>query len=221
LTSGGAVSVADDKAGIGSGNALFMTVSGGSTQRRLVANVNAIELSNGGDTIVLRFDFRITGPRDTNADGGFRFGLFDSKGTLQTSDGTSGASSSKASDDVGYLAMVSLGTRNRARLVEETGGDAHLMGGTDLRFLQTADNFGGIDDALKHTAVFTISRVSRDGLGLELLVDGKKSIKADVSGDVRTRFDEIGFAGTNSSCDFAIDNIEVTSSAGGSTQRRW
>ena len=220
LTSGGSASLADDSPGIGSGNALFMTVSGGSTQRRLVANFNAVELLNVGDMISLRFDFRITGARDTNADGGFRFGLFDSRGTLQTSDTGNGASSGNASDDAGYFAMVSLGLRSRARLVEERGEDPHLLGGTDLKFHHTDDDFGGIDDALKHAAVFTIRRTGSNAIGLELMVDGKKTSSGEVSGDLRTRFDEIGFAGTNSSCNFVIDNIEVTSGVGGSTQRR-
>jgi hypothetical protein len=214
LTSGGSVSLEDDAAGIGSGKALFLSVDAGSTQRRLVANVRPVELSNAGDGIVLRFDFRITGSsaaaRGTgDALGGFRFGLFDSRGTLQTTDAVDKASSAHATDDVGYFVMMSVGARKQASLAEEKAEDKHLMGGPDLHYHHSDDSFGGIEDSAKHTAVFTVRRVSSTAMRLELLVDGKKSLGGDVTGGLRTRFDELGFAGSNNACNFVIDNIEV------------
>ena len=214
LTSGGEATVADDPK-LGSGNALFLATHAGSSQRRILANFKPVELAKAGDAIVLRFDYRIVGSADAvrgtgDADGGFRFGLFDSGGTLQTAD-AAGGSSGEAGDDVGYLAMTSVGVRNRARLVEEKAEDPYFMGGTDLTFLKTDDAFGGITDALEHSAVFTIRRLSSTAIGLELVVDGKASIRAEVADGLRTRFDEVGFAASHRAADFAIDNIEVTS----------
>jgi hypothetical protein len=214
LTSGGTISVADDGAGIGSGKALFLSVDAGSTQRRLVANFRPVELSNAGDGIVLRFAFRITGSSAAARGGGdallgFRFGLFDSRGTPQTTDSISKAASANATDDVGYLAMVSVGVHNRAHLAEERAEDGHLMGGPDLYYHHTADDFGGINDSAKHTAILTIRRASSAVMRLELLVDGKRSMSGDVTGALRTRFDELGFAGSNNACNFVIDNVEV------------
>jgi len=217
LTSGGLVSVDDDGAGIGSGRALFLTVDAGSTQRRLVAGSPPVELSSPGDGIVMRFDFRITGSsaaaRGTgDALVGFRFGLFDSRGTPQTADSANKASSASATDDVGYLAMVSVGARNRAALAEEKALDEHLMGGPDLHYHDLDDEFGGIDDSAKHTATLTVRRTST-GMRLELLIDEERSLSSEVTGALRTRFDELGFAGSNNGCNFVIDNVEVTTEA--------
>ncbi len=218
LTSGGTVSVADDAAGIGSGNALFLTVDAGSTQRRLVAGFRPVELSNAGDEIVLRFDFRVPGTSAAargsgDALGGFRFGLFNSRGTPQTADANDKATSANAGDDVGYLAMLSVGARNRASLVEEKAEDAYLMGGPDLHYHQSADDFGGVGPA-KHTAALSIRRISSSALRLELLVDGKKALSGEVPAGSQTRFDELGFAGSNNACNFVIDNVEVTTATG-------
>lgn len=223
MTSGGIVSVEDDSAGIGSGNGLFMDINSGSTQRRLVANFGVVELANMGDSVSLSFDFRITGTGDQ--DTGFRFGLFDSMDTLQTEDAGSGSSSVNAADDKGYFASLSVGTPTRGRLVEEKAGGTSFMGGTDLDYHLTVDDFVGIADALKHTAVFTVSRVSSpstqnpgsfvDVMVLELLLDGQL-VMIDEDGDrasLLSRFDEIGFAGTNRTCNFVIDNVDVTFTA--------
>jgi len=219
LTSGGEATIIDDAAGLGSGKALALATHAGSSQRRLLANFKAVELSKPGDAIVLRFDYRITGNPDASrgrgdAEGGFRFGFFDSKGTLQTADVPKGPTSANAADDVGYLAMVSAGAPKRARLIADTAEDQNFMGGTDLQYLQTDDNFGGIDDSLKHSAVFTIKRVSGTAMSVELDLDGKKSIRAEVTGALRSRFDEVGFAASHRAADLVVDNIEVT--AGGS-----
>ena len=218
LTSGGGVSVDDDGGGLGSGRALFLTMDAGSTQRRLVASFPPVELSKAGDEIALRFDFRITGSDAAkrgsgDALWGFRFGLFDSMGTLQTADATEKSSSGEATDDVGYIAMLSVGIRNRASLVDEKAEDVHFMGGSDLHYLRSDEAFGGINDQAKHTALLTIRRVSGSAIRLELLVDGKKTLSADVIDSLRTRFDEVAFAGSNNACNFAIDNVEVTSTA--------
>jgi hypothetical protein len=224
LTSGGTVSVADDAAGIGSGKALFLTMDAGSTQRRLVAGFRPVELSTAGDEIVLRFDFRIAGTSAAargggDALGGFRFGLFNSRGTPQTADATDKGSSANAADDVGYLAMLSVGARSRASLVEEKAEDTHLMGGPDLHYHHSADDFGGIGPA-KQTAALTIRRISSSALRLELLVDGKKSLSGEVAAGAETRFDELGFAGSNNACNFVIDNVEVTSATRPSASAR-
>jgi hypothetical protein len=219
-TSGGNLSVADDAAGIGSGNALYMDNNSTSTQRRILANFSAVELLAVGDSLSLSFDFRLTAPG--NVDGGFRFGLFNSRGTLQTADATSGTSSANAADDIGYFVMLSLGTNTRARLVEERAEGTSFMGGTDLDYHQTIDDFGGISDALKHTAVFTVTRVSSpsvqtpgefvDVMVLELLIDGELYM-IDADGDrasLRSVFDEVGFSGANTASNFIIDNVNVT-----------
>jgi hypothetical protein len=224
LTSGGVAAVAKDPT-LGSGDALSLATLGGASQRRVLAHFKAVELARPGDAVVLRFDYRITGSADANrgtgdAEGGFRFGLFDSRGTLQTADATVQASSASASDDVGYLAMTSVGVRNRARLVQEKAEDQHFMGGPDLQFHHTEDDFGGTNDSLKHSAVFTIRRATATTLALEAVVDGKKAIRAEIEDPATTRFDVVGFASSHRASDFTIDNVEVTSETASTTSAK-
>lgn len=217
MTSGGNLSVVDDSAGIGTGNALDFDVNSSSNQRRILANFAAVELVNIGDSLSLSFDFRITGTGDV--DQGFRFGLFDSRGTLQTVDGTSYSSSLEAGDDQGYFGRLSVGALNKARLSEEKAGGTSFMGGTDLSDHFTDTAFGGINDSDTHTAVLTVTRMaSTNSAGepldipvLELLIDGTKSM-IDIDGDrssPRWTFDEVGFAGSNREANFVIDNVNV------------
>jgi hypothetical protein len=217
LTSGGEVTIADDTAGIGTGKALGLAAHAGSSQRRLLTNFKAVELSKPGDAIVLRFDYRIIGSADAargrgDAEGGFRFGFFDSKGTLQASDNPKGPASANAADDAGYFAMVSTGQPKRARLAEDPGEDGNLMGGTDLRYIQTDDGFGGIDDSLKHSAAFTVKRVSDTASSVEVALDGR-TIRAEVTDALRTRFDQVAFSTSHRAADFVIDNVRVSRTA--------
>lgn len=218
LTSGGEVTIADDTA-LGTGKALALAAHAGSSQRRLLANFGAVELARPGDALVLRFDYRITGSPDAargrgDAEGGFRFGFFDSKGTLQTADVGKGPASANAADDVGYFAMVSTGQPKRARLAEDPGEDGNLMGGTDLRYVQTDDGFGGIDDSLKHSAAFTVKRVSDTASSVEVALDGRV-IRAEVTDALRTRFDQVAFSTSHRAADFVIDNVRVSRTSSG------
>ena len=214
LTSGGEVTIADDTAGIGTGKALALAAHAGSSQRRLVTNFKAVDLAKPGDAIVLRFDYRITGSPDAvrgrgDAEGGFRFGFFDSRGTLQSEDVAKGPASANAADDVGYFAMISTGQPKRARLAEDRGEDSFLMGGTDLQYLQNDDGFGGIDDSLKHSAAFTVKRVSDTAATVEVALDGR-TIRAEVADALRTRFDQIAFSTSHRAADFVLDNVRVS-----------
>lgn len=217
LTSGGEAAIVDDAAGIGTGKALALAAHAGSSQRRLIANFGAVELARPGDALVLRFDYRITGSPDAvrgrgDAEGGFRFGFFDSRGTLQTEDVAKGPASANGADDAGYFAMVSAGQPKRARLAEDPGEDANLMGGTDLVYLKTDDGFGGIDDSLKHSAAFTVKRVSDTALAVEVALDGR-TIRAEVADAARTRFDQVAFSTSHRASDFVIDNVRVSRTA--------
>ena len=216
-TSGGNLAVVDDSAGIGTGNALDFDVNSSGTQRRILSNYDAVELVNIGDSLSLSFDFRITGTGDLS--GGFRFGLFDSRGALQTADATSGTSSSNAADDQGYFGRLSVGTLAEARLQEDRASGTSFMGGTDLSTHATDAVFGGINDVLTHTAVLTVTRMaSTNSEGepldipvLSLLVDGTSYID-DPDGDrasPRWTFDEVGFSGGNRDANFVIDNVNV------------
>lgn len=216
-TSGGNLTVIDDSAGIGTGNALDFDVNSSGTQRRILANFDAVELVNIGDSLSLSFDFRITGTGDLNA--GFRFGLFNSRGTLQTADATSGTSSANAADDQGYFGRLSLGTLAEARLQEDRASGTSFMGGSDLSTHATDAAFGGINDVLTHTAVLTVTRMaSLNSAGepldipvLSLLIDGTSYID-DPDGDrasPRWTFDEVGFSGGNREANFVIDNVNV------------
>ena len=216
LTSGGEVTIVDDPT-IGTGKALALAAHAGSSQRRLLANFAAVELARPGDALVLRFDYRITGSPDAirgggDAEGGFRFGFFDARGTLQVEDVPKGPASGSGADDAGYFAMVSTGRPKRARLAEDPGEDGNLMGGTDLRYLKTDDGFGGIDDALKHAAAFTVKRVGDGALIVEVALDGR-TIRAEVTDALRTRFDQVVFSTAHRASDFVIDNVRVSRTA--------
>lgn len=206
-TSGGTLYVASDSSGIGSGNALFLEVDSSSYQRRILTHFNAVELKNIGDSIALRFDFRITGSGSLK--NGFRFGIFNASGTLQNSDAVSGSSSANAADDTGFFVMQSLGALNTVRLVRERGETNSFIGGGDLSYHATDDYFGSIDDAARHSAEFSLTLLS-GGLKLTYTLDGAKTIETVTSATV-TAFDEIGFAGTGNESSFVIDNVRVES----------
>jgi hypothetical protein len=91
-----------------------------------------------------------------------------------------------------------------------TDDAAGLASGKALQYRQTDDAFGGTDDSLKHSVVFTVKRASATTMSLEVVVDGTKTLRADVTVALRTRFDEVGFAASHRAADFRVDNIEVT-----------
>ncbi len=103
--------------------------------------------------------------------------------------------------------------------MEDRASGTSFMGGTDLSTHATDAAFGGINDVLTHTAVFTVTRMASTNTAgepldipvLSLLIDGTSYID-DPDGDrasPRWTFDEVGFAGGNREANFVIDNVNV------------
>lgn len=206
ITSGGTLAVAND-AVIGSGNSLQLTCSGSTSQRRLVANFTSADLANTGDSITLSFDFNIFGTG--SSDRGFRFGLFDSEGTLVNVDGTAYTDSMAAGDDTGYLAGISTGSYTKGYLYNEVASDTTFMGGSgSMVILSSNDSFGAISNNAKHTAVVTVTKTDA-GIQLDTLIDGTSLISGGDTQSLTTIFDEVGFSGIGAQSSFAIDNVKV------------
>ena len=72
------LTVTNDNAGLGSGNALLMTPVG--DFQKYLAYIGPVILTNLGDSVTVSFDLRFTSP-PTNINAGFRCGLYNSNGT--------------------------------------------------------------------------------------------------------------------------------------------
>jgi hypothetical protein len=206
--------------GIGSGNALKIENTTTTGDRHLVANFPACTLLVPGDYVDLTFDFRVLGgPPST--DRGFRFGLFNSNGSVI---GADEKTSSATENDIGYFARISTGANTSATLNKDKGV-ASFMGGTDLGIILTNSTFGGINDNNRHSAHVTLTLAQFEssttpgsfynGLKIAFVLDegtaGAKSMLEDDKAleTGTTTFNEIGFSSYTGGLDLVIDNINI------------
>lgn len=206
---------------IGSGNALIERLDNtGVASRGFVGVFNPIVLSldNIGDTIKLTFDFALAstsattgGPLTTtapnNSASGFTFGLYNSNGSVVTSNDTG-----TSDNDFGFRADFGTGATSNIFIGKENNAGAGGLGtttGTDTATVTLAAGSSPvqINDFLKHSASFQLTRVAT---GVEIVVEYDGATVATGTSTVPfTSFDEIVFSqgGGNN---FHVDNVVLT-----------
>ena len=204
------LSVADDPAGIGSGNALFINQSAGN--HRFVAPFPTQTLAKAGDALSVSFDYRLTQAASTQTFTPY-FGLYHDGGTPMTADGQSG----NDDDDAGYAARTSVGTQTVVRLGAEVNADSWIVAGSDDQSLQD-DTFPGLVQGEVRNYALTITRTV-DGVQLDLVVTDLTTGPTDdyslthtfiaVDGDpILTSFNEFALRTRDNNA--AIDNLNIT-----------
>ncbi len=130
-SSGALIDVADDSAGIGSGNAFRALISTTST-RAMIAAFDEVTLADG-DIVAFEFDIRLDGFAP-DSDRRFRFGLYHDEGTPVVEDT---GSSATTDDDTGYMVQMDTGvspdssiTIRRDLVGSLTGGSTFALGAT-------------------------------------------------------------------------------------------
>lgn len=218
-----ALGIADDSAGIGSGNA--MNVDNFIAFGRASTNFNTVSLDQVGQGLALTFDVRrLTSTTPAGSAPSFRFGLYDGGGTPVVATNLGGTSNA-TSDDNGYF--IQLGVNSQGALaLRETAESNGILGGPAT---PAAINFGngtgadydGLNDTAAHHVELTLSRVSQ-GIQIRASVDG--TVVVDVTdtglnpntnqdeGLFISQFDVLGFGigSTGVIYDYRLDNINLT-----------
>lgn len=204
------LAIADDSAGIGSGNALIATPV--STSLKVIAEFNTVTLAQAGSFVQLQFDFRYTQTPDAAA-GNFRFGLYQIGTTHTTAD----SGNSARNDDVGYGFTTNPGAAVSAsnHIISEAAGDDILGGsapGNAVNFTGTGTSTTSANlGTTKHTAQLLITRQSNGDLVISGSIDGVTASATHAAASVLTyAFNEIGIANGSTTKPFAIDNVTVT-----------
>ncbi|MES2310415.1 MAG: hypothetical protein V4507_16300, partial [Verrucomicrobiota bacterium] len=187
LTTTSSVAVADDSAGIGSGNALKFSTGG--TFRGLVGLFGSNTQLGVGDTITVSFNYRYnTAPTSSGA--GLRFGIFDDGGTPQTSDGSE---SGIRFNDAGYGANLNPGAAGSSlSLHKESAGD-EILGGTAPNGIVNFGTAGAsiVSGITSHSATLSISR-DVSGLNLACNIDGLSSATGSDTSPLTNQFSYFG-----------------------------
>ena len=196
--------IVDDTAGIGSGNGLKITPS--ATYQGMVANLPSTTTLADGGTVTLSFDWRFTGTTNLNVGARLRFGLYNSGGTLTTSDNNP----TVRSNDVGYCGSTNpgLASGTSSAIARESAGD-EILSGTNILTIGTSGasiNSG----TTRHDAVMTILR-SGTALVISVSIDGQPAATATDSAPITYAFDELGvhLGGTSVPSPLIIDNVQV------------
>ena len=212
------VSVADDAAGIGSGNALDF-VSDTASSRFLISNFATTTLEDG-DRITLIMEVRITenpiNPVDTGGAGDgdrrFRMGLYNGRGTDVTEDTSDLA---LTDDDTGYNIQVDTGTADGGTTIPGRGAPApSLLGGSSVSMGASDSDpaYATTNDSKRYE--YVIRRVGND-LNFSLVVDGVVAqegviLEADLTANnLDYTFDTVAFGTSGAAVDYRVDNVEV------------
>ncbi len=204
-----AIAIVDDTAGIGSGNALRLSITNvNQVDRAVLGLFGAFTLVNVGDELTLSFDLRFeVSPTVSTADG-FRFGFYNSAGTPVTSNG-----STESDNDFGYQVSIGTGSTAGFDIKKETnvgaGGTGSDTPSVDrVTVSPTTANTAAINDTLKHTATFSITR-NATGVTVDATFDGV-TLGSGTNDTVSfLTFDEVVIThGTPQA--FRIDNVNVT-----------
>ncbi|MEM6334633.1 MAG: PEP-CTERM sorting domain-containing protein [Planctomycetota bacterium] len=227
------VGIADDSAGIGSGNAL--TYEAGTTAtRRLLAGFDQIELSQPGQFISLNFDLRFAGGVAPTTDGDVRFGLYN-QGAVKTENDFDGNSTVDSLDDeTGYYVTFDTGTPGGgtlAAVIVEPNTDGSPLGGSSgtgdsLQFGGSVNegNLAGLgllpEDAVlgdgTNSIGLKITYLAADNLNFQLTLNGNTIRDRDLLDDTTEppapstlSFDALIIASAGTDLDFSIDNVAL------------
>lgn len=208
-----AVSIVDDSAGIGSGNALRVEPPG--NFYKMITFFTATTLAAAGETIRVTFDYRFpTAP--LSAGGGFRVGLGHSAGTQQSSDGNGGTPGRRTDDKVyGFFTNAGATSATGTGLRYENAGDDILGGGSPGDPVPFGTNGGAVaSGTTKHSAMLQITRLGNGDLDVQARIDNLTPARGThAAGEVLTyTFDEFafGFSGTNVPPAILVDNVTVS-----------
>jgi|GEM_PF-2504734 len=203
------VRVAHDPGGLGDDNALIVDATG--DQAYQVANLDPAEtLANAKEYIKLSFQVRFVGEipsmRDT-----FRFGLFNSNGTVVNEDQTAG--NSTVADDPGYIVTFATGANpdpSRARLAENgPGASAGSLFALDRTLVLQEPAQHIINDNLPHHMAIMVVRTYGSGALVRAYLDGAKIMEAHDPVGVLHTFNEIGFGCVGAVLDYNLDDIVI------------
>ena len=219
-----AVTIVDDSAGIGSGNALSVNGNGSSSSRRIIAGFDTVSLANPGDFITLSFDARHNGTAPST-DRRFRLGLYNQGALLTDEDFDGNSTNNTLSDDVGYYFQfdtgVASGTVADARIEFNTDGSP--LGGSSST--GDSESFGfGTDDALASLTdvaksySITITYVTATDANVSLSVNGTELENRNLSdggdaNDVVSTYDfnSFLFSQNGAELNYLIDNVVIES----------
>jgi hypothetical protein len=216
-----AVSVASDTAAagapveIGTGNAMKVLTST-TSNRPIVANFASQTLADG-DSISLTFDVRVTKDPIDVQDRKFRFGLYNTGGTLVTNNSSAAVTTD---DDLGYFAEFDTGPAAttvadvRGDNIPVTPGDNSFLGGTGTHgvSLSSTNAAFSLDDNDAHRMVLTLTRAGAE-LNIELRFDGAVVDTGSTGGSnpaaLTFTYDEIAIGTNGVALDYLIDNVSV------------
>lgn len=203
------LTVVDDSAGIGSGNALQFE-PGRTTNTYMTGSFTEVDLAAEGDFIEFKFDIRLLSNVTSTQD--FNFGLWNDGGTPVTADlqGNTGTTD----DDFGYTFRVDTGAAvsETARVSAEFAGDTLHSGSVDY-----IDNGSLPAAALTTTPIeysILMTRTAAGFLDIELSVDGVSSgvdHVTDGTETLTTVFNQFSFGSNGTEIDFLIDNLSLSS----------
>lgn len=200
--------VPDNFAGGSSANALNVDIGTIDSFKRIYANFDSVSLGpNVGDQLLLSFDFRAltTGWNNNNL---FRFGLYNSNGTVTNADIAATGFSFAETNDFGYNVRVPFGPAAAGNLLKEPPGD-NTLGGTiaGVAITNAVGPAYSINDTNKHTFVLTLTRTGV-GVDFTLLADGVTRNTGQDTNSPYTTFNIIYFgSGGASGFDYRLDNI--------------
>jgi hypothetical protein len=170
---------------------------------------------SGTERAILSFNLRLTGTIGTGG-AGFRFGLFNSRGTAITGDADATVASTGATaNDVGYFGGVATGTSTAGGEIDRDNATDTILGGGGNNKLTSAPAPGGtgagINDALVHSLQFIITRTAAGtAVTAEVWKDGVFRFSANdtaPNADYLT-FDEIALFSNNGGA-FVVDDVQL------------
>ncbi len=197
---------------IGSGNAFHVDIANppSAGAHYIVGTFAPVTLvGTPGDKIRASFDFRLNDPILADTGANFRLGILSSTGTAIESD-----EFSTGVDDVGYGAsFLTSPTVFPSRLKRHLSGAD--LGGPGEGWLTTQTLMPNsmpkfADSSVKHTATWTIERLTPSSIQVMFEMDGFQAIAIDSEPNRIETFDELVVRGSlNVPVDFTIDNVTV------------
>lgn len=208
-----ALDILDGAGGLGDGKALHYKAD--KDYSTITAHFPEVPLTAEGDRLTVEFDYRLpTGL--ANVGGGLRMGLYDSAGTLRTTD----TQIEVCSDDQGYGFSTNAGGTQGTRdsgCFREVPGNSVLGGPAPAGIQDASNNKRGpalSADGVKHHLRLVLKRAAAGALEMVCTQDDRELASMSEPADklLTTQFDEfaLGWAGTNNHGEITLDNVKIT-----------
>jgi hypothetical protein len=207
----GTLTIANDTfAGGTSQRAMLFSNTTNDFFRRYGTNFAAVTPANIGDKLILSFDVRLNSSPITANQNGFRFGLYNSGGTVTTTDnGNNLNQPPEQNNDFGYYARISTGSPAAlaSDIVREPAGDNPLGGTIGGTALAIGASPVSINDNVKHTLSMSIERTGASAYTLQITVDGVLKATAVDGTPISNSFDGVYIGNGNTDMNFTVDNV--------------